>query len=340
MKKLFTLTSIFIYPLLFAQINTPNGTVGTTVNPSNGNIGIGLTNPTKKLEVIGDLKSTKAEFSGKELNNEIFSSWDDAVDKSIVLSAGTSLPNFPARRVFNMLDISMLSPYNIRFISFNINDRLGKERMSFNAIEGSATEYTLFDQQRSEFFKVKDYGDSKGAYLQMGKPNTKVIIGGFSNDPIIGDRKFVVKGNSLIQGKVGIGGSENNPFGNFPTSVGTTNVTNYNLFVKGGILAEEVRVNLQSAWADYVFKKEYKLPTLNEVENHIIDKGCLINVPSAEFIKNNGLELGEMTKIQQEKIEELTLYLIQQNKMIENQSKMIEELYKRINALESKLNSK
>ncbi len=122
--------------------------------------------------------------------------------------------------------------------------------------------------------------------------------------------------------KVGIG----NGFGNYPTTAGSVNISNYNLFVKGGILTEEVRVSLQSTWADYVFKNDYKLPSLQEVENHIKEKGHLINVPSAKEVAANGIELGEMAKIQQEKIEELTLYIIEQNKINEKQSKEIEEL--------------
>ena len=126
--------------------------------------------------------------------------------------------------------------------------------------------------------------------------------------------------------KVGIGGNGTTAFGNFPTTTGGVNVSNYNLFVKGGILTEEVRVSLQSIWADYVFLKDYKLPTLDEVETYIKEKGHLRNVPSAKEIKENGIELGEMSKIQQEKIEELTLYLIEQNKVNQAQNKEIAEL--------------
>jgi hypothetical protein len=141
-------------------------------------------------------------------------------------------------------------------------------------------------------------------------PPKPLIWGDFAEDKL----KF--------NAKVGVGYG----FNNYPTTAGSVNVSNYNLFVKGGILTEEVRVSLQSTWADYVFAKEYKLPTLNEVENHIKEKGHLINVPSAKEVKENGIELGEMAKIQQEKIEELTLYVIEQNKINEKQKQEIEEL--------------
>lgn len=89
----------------------------------------------------------------------------------------------------------------------------------------------------------------------------------------------------------------------------------YRLSVKGKVRAEEVKVYV--GWADYVFAKDYQLPSLEEVEKHIKEKGHLINMPSGKEIEDNGLFVGEITKIQQEKIEELTLYLIEQKKEIE-----------------------
>lgn len=97
--------------------------------------------------------------------------------------------------------------------------------------------------------------------------------------------------------------------------IGTTPQSAYKLAVNGVIHTKEVLVN-EIGWADYVFFKNYKLPTLEEVEQHIQDKGHLINIPSAAEVEANGIELGEMNKLLLEKIEELTLYVIQQEKRI------------------------
>lgn len=126
-----------------------------------------------------------------------------------------------------------------------------------------------------------------------------------------------------LNGKVGIGGVTT-----FPTTAGGVSVSAYKLFVKGGVLTEEVRVSASTGWADYVFAKDYKLPTLEEVEKHIAEKGHLINVPSARQIESDGIALGEMAKTQQEKIEELTLYIIEQNKINTQQAKEIAEMKK------------
>lgn len=170
-----------------------------------------------------------------------------------------------------------------------------------------------------------------GAYAGFTQctSNTLVIDNTENDNPLIlGD--FAL--NQLkFNAKVGIGYN----FGNYPTTAGSVDVSGYNLFVKGGILTEEVRVILQTDWADYVFAKDYKLPTLSEVEHFIHTNGHLPNVPSAQKIKEDGIELGEMAKIQQEKIEELTLYIIQLNK---DNAKTIEEnqlLKNRLDKLEN-----
>lgn len=120
-----------------------------------------------------------------------------------------------------------------------------------------------------------------------------------------------------LQGKVAIGGNSTTGFGNIPTLSGTTSLSAYNLFVKGGILTDEVRVTLNSTWADYVFADDYNLKPLSEVEAFITKNKHLPNVPSAAEVKEDGIALGDMSRIQQEKIEELTLYIIAQNKRIE-----------------------
>ncbi|MGJ5640484.1 fibronectin type III domain-containing protein, partial [Formosa sp. S-31] len=98
--------------------------------------------------------------------------------------------------------------------------------------------------------------------------------------------------------------------------IGTVNTQGYRLAVAGNIISEEVRVALQTSWPDYVFKSSYELPTLTELEYFISSKGHLPNVPSAQEVEENGIELGKMNAVLLEKIEELTLYILQQEKRI------------------------
>jgi len=100
--------------------------------------------------------------------------------------------------------------------------------------------------------------------------------------------------------------------GNGNVGIGVSNPLN-KLDVNGLIHAKEVKVDLQN-WPDYVFKKEYGLMPLTEVEKFIKENGHLSNIPSASEVEKNGVKLGEMNAKFLEKIEELTLYVIQLNK--------------------------
>lgn len=88
----------------------------------------------------------------------------------------------------------------------------------------------------------------------------------------------------------------------------------YMLSVKGGIRAKEVVV--ESGWSDFVFEDDYKLRSLEEVEGFIEENGHLPEIPSAKEVHENGAKVSEtITKLLQ-KVEELTLYTIAQQKEI------------------------
>ena len=97
---------------------------------------------------------------------------------------------------------------------------------------------------------------------------------------------------------------------------GITVPLNYKLAVKGKIICEELKVKYAGTWSDYVFKKDYKLRDLKEVESFIAEHNHLPDVPSEQEVKENGFESGEMDATLLRKIEELTLYMIEQDKRI------------------------
>ncbi|MEI2738307.1 MAG: hypothetical protein V9F01_05935 [Chitinophagaceae bacterium] len=107
--------------------------------------------------------------------------------------------------------------------------------------------------------------------------------------------------------------------------------TGYQLSVDGKIIAEEVKVQLSTSWPDYVFDEGYKLMPIEDLEKSIRQHKHLPNIPSAaEVTAENGIQLGEMNRKLVEKVEELTLYIIQLKK--ENTS-----LEERLNKVEKKL---
>ena len=102
------------------------------------------------------------------------------------------------------------------------------------------------------------------------------------------------------------------PDGN--VSIDTTNLGSYRLAVNGTIRAKEVRVN--TGWSDFVFEEDYSLPTLSEVESHIKAHKHLPDIPSAAEVEAEGVELGVISSKLLQKVEELTLYVIAQEKRI------------------------
>ena len=91
---------------------------------------------------------------------------------------------------------------------------------------------------------------------------------------------------------------------------------NYKLVVDGNVKCKKLRVDIQN-WGDYVFDTSYELMDLKTIESYIEENKHLPGMPSAQEIEKEGADLGEMVKLQQVKIEELTLLMIQMQKQID-----------------------
>jgi hypothetical protein len=102
------------------------------------------------------------------------------------------------------------------------------------------------------------------------------------------------------------------------------------LSVNGKIRAHEIKVETAN-WPDYVFTKDYQLPSLAETEKHIQEKGHLPGIPSAVEVKANGIDLGDMNAKLLQKIEELTLHLIEQQKKNEKLEDLVRKIANKVN---------
>jgi hypothetical protein len=106
----------------------------------------------------------------------------------------------------------------------------------------------------------------------------------------------------------------------------------YELSVNGQVVCEDLIIQDSSLWPDYVFHAGYPLRPLEDVEAYILDNKHLPGIPPAVAVEREGISVGESQKKMMEKIEELTLYLIDQNKRIAAQERQIAELRRALGA--------
>ncbi len=160
-------------------------------------------------------------------------------------------------------------------------------------------------------------------------PTAKLHVVGDDNDGSTGSVKItagaqtmILDGNEIDATADGLNLNHNtnqpvllaNGGGNVGIGVTQANLpNNYKLAVNGRIICEELRVQTYP-WPDYVFSPEYQLPTLAEVEKYIHENRHLPGIPAATVVEKEGLAVGDMQRLMMEKIEELTLYMIQLKK--------------------------
>ncbi|WP_121810182.1 hypothetical protein [Mucilaginibacter kameinonensis] len=132
--------------------------------------------------------------------------------------------------------------------------------------------------------------------------------------------ELVTNNDVLLKGRVGV---------NVPAMPG-----GYQFAVNGSAIATSVTVKLYSAWPDYVFKPGFQLPVLEDTKKYINQHGHLPEIPAAEEIAKKGIDLGEMNRLLVKKVEELTLYMIDNNEKNKEKDQLLTTLQHRIAQLE------
>ena len=250
----------------------------------------------KRTDLKGNLKLDYAASEhtniqlGHDINDRIFA--DNSTAKSYGGGMFFRVTPAPSLNIaHNYLDVMMLTDKG------NVGIGTGKAKAKLH-VEGVG------------YIATKVIG-STAADLHLGvKGKDQLILRRDNNDAHF---FFTNNTGGVKQGNVLVLGSNGN------IGIGTRETKGFKLGVNGKIAATEVKVATYSNWADFVFKKDYNLPTLKEVENHIKENGHLANIPSAAKVKKDGFFLGEMDAKLLQKIEELTLYTIQQEKDLKNQ---------------------
>lgn len=324
-----------------AQIYTPGGTIQGT--SPNDNVGIGTSAATSKLTVQAGpnghptpLKaiSIVGPNTPTNVNSAQALSWDFKAAGSAAIRSyrGNSWDTY--MQFLTNSNVSAANAPQVRMhISGDGNIGIGTENPMFKLdingdakikqslfISGSSGGYTTGDNPvlyfgiNSEFAKINlPFGDKMNFSSYHGYTfNT-------SNNGSIAIPALTIG----ITGNVGIG----------------TIAPDEKLTVKGKIHTQEVRVDMSGPLVpDYVFANDYQLKSLQEVEAYIKQNSHLPEIPSAKEIEKKGLMLAEMNMALLKKIEELTLYAIEQEKNTAKLIHLLEEQNKRLKILEENRN--
>jgi hypothetical protein len=305
MKKLYTtLVAVFaISQFSYAQQWTTSGS--NIYNSNAGNVGIGTTSPNAKLDVQGGNISIYNNGGSSNIfvgsaatgkTNVSLSSSSDANGYGVlqsVSSAGSSYGNTVINPSGGNVGIGTTSPAAL------LSVQGGGTTTGISNIETTLT--ARFNTANPPIVLGIGYVSSDNPFIQAFNSGTSST------------RSLII-----------------NPFGG-NVGIGTT-TPDVSLAVAGTIHSKEVKVDL-IGWPDFVFKPTYKLPSLTEVKSYIDQNQHLPDMPSAQEVEKDGINLGELVKVQTKKIEELTLYLIEKDKQLKDQQDQLTEFKKELKAL-------
>lgn len=280
---------------------------GQNVNPNLPNIDRTLRITHGHLEVLGILQTSGFQLNdGFEAQGKVlvsdrngFGNWTSVGD----IIKGDNLGNHIADKSLQMLD------YSIYYgLSEGKASRLDGTTF-FPGLRFTTANSMVLETTNESTLKIISSTDANSS-IWVGNWNS----GGFG----------FVKNSDKATGGIYWDGNNPQPVISFNTTKVGIGIMppvggKYNLYVTGGILTEEVKVQLKNGaeWSDYVFATGYKLRPLSELKAFILNNNHLPEIPSAETVKQDGINLGEMDALLLKKIEELTLYILEQQKQID-----------------------
>lgn len=260
-----------------------------------GKVGIGTTTPTVPLEVNGDGKYVGSlQIGNSAVNSNTTKLFINNYlgGKNWALSVGANQISEQGFYIYNWTDSPTMPLFTL---SNEGNAGFGTTSPSAKLDVESSTNSSWATQ-------IINNGttNAHGLYVNIGSASTGIP---FRVD-VNGSDMFQVSNNGNI-------------------AIGTTDPQGHKLAVNGDIIATKITVKPHGNWPDYVFKPQYNLPSLSEVKTYIDKNQHLPDMPSEKEVAKDGIDLGEIVKIQAKKIEELTLYMI---KLQEQNDAIMKEL--------------
>ena len=321
--------------------------------PASGNVGIGTTSPAGKLDI--NQAGAQLRLSGGTIAGGV---WTSATEHLYLADWNTGTKGLLVNMSSGNVGIGTTSPDYLLQIHSSNNPTLsvgkgnsntsGQSSLLFNAGDGSAFNgfwMRYFKTTATDRFGFIDGGGLErlsilnGGNVGIGTTSPEGLLHIGTSNLGVGTAKrllleppyhtgaawqFTVRddtGSSYLG--IGYGAESLTMHHGGNLGNGTTN-PQQKLHVKGTVYSTEVKVDLAAGTGpDYVFEPSYDLKPLSEIETYIKENKHLPEVPSAKEMEANGVQLGEMNMLLLKKVEELTLYVIEQNKTILEQGKRI-----------------
>lgn len=254
----------------------------------------------------------------------------DGVTRLVTLNY---MPNGSTGATYRCLAIEINNPssiYNFSFTGYaeNYNLFLVAEKEPLSGVDGLVTKITgvqafvngLDPIALQGPLKLENLKNTTGDNILTTDINGKVVFsnsGGYWKQHNItvplGNPKTI-----FYNGAIAIGVAD--------ASASIGNYGDYKLLVNGTVGVRKIKVTQSTSWADYVFKKDYKLMPLTQLNKFIKINGHLPEIPTEKDIFQNGNDIGETQVLLLKKIEELTIYIIQQQKEIDVLKKIVKKM--------------
>lgn len=302
----------------------------TNIFPGSGNAGIGTTSPGHLLTIKGDHYNTRMEFqydpfgtglqaanlflwasepgisyTGTGIGNNTYNG-AIGITRKFTSRGGSYVRLLDQQIMMHVVDINGVDKPAV-FVDQSGNVGLGMdgafEKLTVNGNIKSYSPYGAGLVPAASWIGAHT-ANSNGTVVAFG--GMKIEYGRLSDADFSSTLKFYTARDNNTEERMSIDNIGN-------VAIGTNTQADYKLAVNGTVGARKVKVT-QETWADHVFENEYKLPTLAELDNYIIKHRRLPGIPSANEVKAEGLDIGDMQAKLLEKIEELTLYLIEERK--------------------------